>query len=165
LCKGKPHLWRPPPQHRRQRPLNHQHCTGVRRPSQSTPASPHSCPHSRPHSRPHRRTRTGPSQNTNAALTAYDMLCDPPVQPAAQGGPGRCWPVCGATDTRAADEQPRSAPAVGGGTGSSARAAQAREPDTRQVPAPRMANALLEREMCPWAISKYFGDLVSNTSA
>jgi hypothetical protein len=22
-----------------------------------------------------------------------------------------------------------------------------------------------EREMCPWAISKYFGDLVSNTSA
>jgi hypothetical protein len=23
----------------------------------------------------------------------------------------------------------------------------------------------LEREMCPWAISKYFGDLVSNTSA
>jgi hypothetical protein len=24
---------------------------------------------------------------------------------------------------------------------------------------------LFEREMCPWAISKYFGDLVSNTSA
>jgi hypothetical protein len=24
---------------------------------------------------------------------------------------------------------------------------------------------VLEREMCPWAISKYFGDLVSNTSA
>jgi hypothetical protein len=24
---------------------------------------------------------------------------------------------------------------------------------------------LCEREMCPWAISKYFGDLVSNTSA
>jgi hypothetical protein len=22
-----------------------------------------------------------------------------------------------------------------------------------------------KREMCPWAISKYFGDLVSNTSA
>ena len=22
-----------------------------------------------------------------------------------------------------------------------------------------------EREMCPWAISKYFGDFVSNTSA
>jgi hypothetical protein len=24
---------------------------------------------------------------------------------------------------------------------------------------------IFEREMCPWAISKYFGDLVSNTSA
>jgi hypothetical protein len=24
---------------------------------------------------------------------------------------------------------------------------------------------VFEREMCPWAISKYFGDLVSNTSA
>jgi hypothetical protein len=24
---------------------------------------------------------------------------------------------------------------------------------------------IVEREMCPWAISKYFGDLVSNTSA
>jgi hypothetical protein len=23
----------------------------------------------------------------------------------------------------------------------------------------------IEREMCPWAFSKYFGDLVSNTSA
>jgi hypothetical protein len=23
----------------------------------------------------------------------------------------------------------------------------------------------IEREMCPWAISKYFGDLVSKTSA
>jgi hypothetical protein len=28
------------------------------------------------------RTRTGPSQNTSTALTAYDVLCDPPVQPA-----------------------------------------------------------------------------------
>jgi hypothetical protein len=27
------------------------------------------------------------------------------------------------------------------------------------------AGRLVEREMCPWAISKYFGDLVSNTSA
>jgi hypothetical protein len=35
----------------------------------------------------------------------------------------------------------------------------------------RMAQCLIkkmwtpEREMCPWAISKYFGDLVFNTSA
>jgi hypothetical protein len=29
----------------------------------------------------------------------------------------------------------------------------------------RMCNEPSEREMCPWAISKCFGDLVSNTSA
>jgi hypothetical protein len=27
------------------------------------------------------------------------------------------------------------------------------------------SSSIPEREMCPWAISKYFGDLVSNTSA
>jgi hypothetical protein len=27
------------------------------------------------------------------------------------------------------------------------------------------AASFIEREMCPWAISKYFSDLVSNTSA
>jgi hypothetical protein len=27
------------------------------------------------------------------------------------------------------------------------------------------SDRVAEREMCPWAISKYFGDLVSNTSA
>jgi hypothetical protein len=73
--KGKPHPWRPPPQHRRQRPPVHQHRIGVRRSPQSAPAGPHS--------RPCRRTRTGPSQNMNAALAAYDVLCDPPVQSAA----------------------------------------------------------------------------------
>jgi hypothetical protein len=77
------------------------------------------------------RTRTGPSQNMSTALAAYDVLHDPPVQPTAQGGPGHGRPAHGTTDTRAADGQPRSAPAVGGGTGSSARAAQAGEPDTR----------------------------------
>jgi hypothetical protein len=30
---------------------------------------------------------------------------------------------------------------------------------------PITTNRVCEREMCPWAISKYFGDLVSNTSA
>jgi hypothetical protein len=69
-------------------------------------------------------TRTGPSQNTNAALAAYDVLGDPPQQPAARGGP-----------------------AVGGGTGSSARVAQVGEPDARQLPAPRTANALLPRSL------------------
>jgi hypothetical protein len=46
------------------------------------------------------RTRTGPSQNTSTALAIYDMLCDPLVQPTAQGGRGRGWPAHGATDTR-----------------------------------------------------------------
>jgi hypothetical protein len=74
---------------------------------------------------------------------AYDVLCDPLVQPTAQGGPGRGRPTHGATDTRVADGQPRSALGVGGGTRSSARAAQAGEPDTRQLPAPQTADALL----------------------
>jgi hypothetical protein len=38
------HLWRPPPQHRRQRPPAHQHRTGKRRPPQSAPVGPHPCP-------------------------------------------------------------------------------------------------------------------------
>jgi hypothetical protein len=39
-------------------------------------------------------------------------------------------------------EKPLPAASVGGGTGSSAEAAQAGEPDTRQLPAPRTANTL-----------------------
>jgi hypothetical protein len=39
-------------------------------------------------------------------------------------------------------EKPLPAASVGGGTGNSAEAAQAGEPDTRQLPAPRTANAL-----------------------
>jgi hypothetical protein len=66
--------------------------------------------------------RTRLSQNTNTALAAYNVLCDPPVQPAAREGPRRGRPTHGATDTRAADGQPRSAPAVGGGIKSSTRA-------------------------------------------
>jgi hypothetical protein len=37
------HLWRPPPQHLRQRPPVHQHRTSERRTPQSTPVGPHSC--------------------------------------------------------------------------------------------------------------------------
>jgi hypothetical protein len=39
-------------------------------------------------------------------------------------------------------EKPLPAASVGGGTGSSTEAAQAGEPDTRQLPAPRTANTL-----------------------
>jgi hypothetical protein len=58
-CGGKPLQWRPPPQHRRQRPPAHQHRTSERWPPKA-----------------HRqvltlvlatRTRTGPSQNTSTA--------------------------------------------------------------------------------------------------
>jgi hypothetical protein len=51
------------------------------------------------------RTRTGPSQNTSTALTAYDVLCDPPVQPTTQGGPGRGRPARGMTVARVEDGQ------------------------------------------------------------
>jgi hypothetical protein len=109
----------------------------------------------------HRRTAAAPkrtgrsslpssprlSQNTSTALAAYDVLGDPSVQPTAQGGPGHSWPAHGATNAHAADGQPRSAPAVGGGTGSSAMAAQAGEPETRQLTAPLAANALLPRSL------------------
>jgi hypothetical protein len=122
----------------------------------SAPTTAATCPPT-----PHWRTTAAPkhtdrsslpssprlSQNTSIALAVYNVLCDPPVQPTAQGGPGHGRPAQGATDTRAADGQPRSAPAVGGGTGSSARAAQDGEPDTRQLPAPRAASALLPRSL------------------
>jgi hypothetical protein len=47
----------------------------------------------------------GPSQNTSIALAAYDVLCDPPVQPMAQGGPGRGRPTRGTTVARVEDGQ------------------------------------------------------------
>jgi hypothetical protein len=47
-----------------------------------------------------------------------------------------------AAPTISSAEKPLSAASVGGGTRNSAEAAQAREPDTRQLPAPWTANAL-----------------------
>jgi hypothetical protein len=100
----------------------------------SLPSSPQERERDRP------RTRGPPSRRTTCCAT-------PPVQPTAQGGPGRGRPAHGTTDTRVVDGQPRSAPAVGGGTGSSARVAQVGEPDKRQLPAPRTADALLPRSL------------------
>jgi hypothetical protein len=51
------------------------------------------------------RTRTGLSQNTSTTLAAYDVLCDPPVQLTAQGGPGRGRPAHGMTVARMEDGQ------------------------------------------------------------
>jgi hypothetical protein len=103
--------------------------------AQSAPAGPHS------------RSR---HENENGAVPEHEYRSHGVrrvVQPMAQGGPGRGRPAHGATDTRAADGQPRSAPAVGGGTGSSARTAQTGEPDTRRLPAPRTANTPLPRSL------------------
>jgi hypothetical protein len=124
--------------------------------STSAPTTAATCPPT-----PHWRTAAAPmrtgrsslpssprlSQNTSTTLAAYNVLCDPPVRPTAQGGPGRDRPAHGVTSTRVVDGQPRSTPAVGGGTGNSARAAQAGEPDTRQLPAPRTMSALLPRSL------------------
>jgi hypothetical protein len=120
---------------RRRQPPAHQRRTSERRPPQSAPAGPHS------------RSR---HENENGTVPEHEYRprgVRRVVQPTAQGGPGRVRPAHGATDTRAADGQPCFAPAVGGGTGSSARAAQTREPDTRQLPAPRTANAPLPRSL------------------
>jgi hypothetical protein len=87
------------------------------------------------------------SQNTSTALAAYDVLGDPLVQLTAQRGPGHSRPAHGVTDARTTDGWPRPAPAVGGGTGSSARAAQAGKPETRQLTVPLVANALLPRSL------------------
>jgi hypothetical protein len=43
--------------------------------------------------------RTRLSQNTNTALAAYDVLCDPPVRPTAREGPWT-WPACARRDRR-----------------------------------------------------------------
>jgi hypothetical protein len=43
--------------------------------------------------------RTRLSQNTNTALAVYDVLCDPPVRPAAREGPWT-WPTYARRDRR-----------------------------------------------------------------
>jgi hypothetical protein len=94
---------------------------------------------------PHRRMAAAPVRTSRSSL-----LSSPQEQgrdcPRTRTPPSRRTTCC-ATDTRAADGQPRSAPTVGGDTGSSARAAQAGEPDTWQLTAPRTANALLPRTL------------------
>jgi hypothetical protein len=67
--KGKPHLWRPPPQHRRQRPPAHQHRTArtaaaLKRTGRSSlPSSPQKRERDRP------RTRVPPSWRTTCCAT------------------------------------------------------------------------------------------------
>jgi hypothetical protein len=106
----------------------------------SAPTTSATCPPT-----PHRRMAAAPMRTGRSSL---------PSSPQEQGRdcprtrtPPSRRTTCCATDTRAADGQPRSAPTVGGDTGSSARAAQAREPDTRQLTAPQTTNALHPRTL------------------
>jgi hypothetical protein len=94
---------------------------------------------------PHRRMVATPVRTSRSSLPS-SLQEQGRDSPRTRTPPSRHTTCC-ATDTRAADGQPRSASAVGGGTGSSARAAQAGEPDTRQLTAPRTANALLPRTL------------------
>jgi hypothetical protein len=94
---------------------------------------------------PHRRMVSAPVRTGRSSLPSSPLEQGRDC-PRTRTPPSRRTTCC-ATDTHAADGQPCSAPAVGGGTGSSARAAQAGEPDTRQLTAPRTANALLPRTL------------------
>jgi hypothetical protein len=102
--KGKPHLWR---HHLSTDDSGHL-------PTNTTPANDG-------HPKVHRqvltpvlatRTRMGPSQNTSTALTAYDVLCDPLVQPTAQGRPSPKWRTGSCTLSR---QQQFTFPRVAGG--------------------------------------------------
>jgi hypothetical protein len=80
FCKGKPHLWRPPPQHRRQRPPAHQHRTGERRPPQ--------CALAGPHSRPRHRNEDGTIPEHEHRPRGVRRVVRPP---GAASGAGRTW--------------------------------------------------------------------------
>jgi hypothetical protein len=131
LCSGQPHQRRQPPQHRRQQPPPHRWLIddGGRLTTHEEVLAP--------------ALLRSEDKTKNAAATsmAYDVLCDPPdsvetVRPAAREMPRmrRTYarrdrrPCGGRTST------PRSA--AGGSVGGSAKAIQAKEPDTRQLTAP-----------------------------
>jgi hypothetical protein len=88
-----PLYWRPPPQHRRQWPPAHQHCTSERRPPQSAPVGPHS------------RSR---HENENEAVPEHEYCprgVRRVVQPTTQGGPRRSQPARGTAVARVEDGQ------------------------------------------------------------
>jgi hypothetical protein len=89
--------------------------------------------------------RTRPSKNAASTRTAYDVLYNLPVRLVSREKPWM-WPTRARHDRRPyVDGQPRSAPAAGGSARGGTRAAQAGEPDTRQLTAPQTANTLLPR--------------------
>jgi hypothetical protein len=80
FCRRTPHLWRPPPQHQRQRPRAHQHRTGERRPPQCAPVGPHF--------RPRHRSKDGTVPEHEHRPCSVRRVVRPP---GAAGGVGRTW--------------------------------------------------------------------------
>jgi hypothetical protein len=93
-------------------------------------------------------TTSAPSGRTAAAMTSGRMLLPQGPRPRPHSrGEDKQKVVELEVSPRAAPtissaEKPLPAASAGGGTRSGTEAARAREPDTRQLPAPRMANAL-----------------------
>jgi hypothetical protein len=90
-AEGKPHLWRPPPQHRRQRPPARRRRTGEWRPPQCAPAGPHS--------RPRHRSEDKTIQEHEHRPRGVRRVVRPPVRPAAREG-AWTWPTCERRDRR-----------------------------------------------------------------
>jgi hypothetical protein len=93
-------------------------------------------------------TTSAPSGRTTATMTSGRMLLPQGPRPRPHSrGEDKQKAVELEVSPRAAPtissaEKPVPAASAGGGTGSGAEAARAGEPDTRQLPAPRTANAL-----------------------
>jgi hypothetical protein len=98
-------------------------------------------------------TTSAPGSQTTAAMTSGQTLLRQGPRPRPHSrGEDKQKAVESEVSPRVAPtilsaEKPLPAATVGGGTGSSAEAAQAGEPDTRQLPAPRTANALPPRSL------------------
>jgi hypothetical protein len=106
-------LWLPTAQHRRRQPPAHQHRTNERRPPQSAPPDPHSSPPG----------RAGTDLRVEASCRSEDKTIQGHERrPSGVRRLGRSPGAHGATAARTAGRQPHSAPVVGGGTGSCARA-------------------------------------------
>ncbi len=90
--------------------------------------------------RKQRRSRSGRRAGHAAAASATNG--ERPFPRSLREGACRCPRGDRPQPTISSAEKPLLATAVEGGTGSRAEAARTREPDTRQLPAPRTANAL-----------------------
>jgi hypothetical protein len=118
-------------------------------------------------------TTSAPGGQTTAAMTSGQMLLrqGPRPRPRPRGEDMQktveLEVIPRVAPTISSAEKPLLAASVRGGTGSSAEAAQTGEPDTRQLPAPRTANALPPRSLreeagrCPRGDGPQLGALPS----